>query len=110
MNRLTKKVLHRVMAVVDQLYGVDRQLTVAKRRGEDIGTLVTLVTRLHIYNGCMDVIAKYKRKEDYTGILKRTLKRIRLHISQLKRLKVAETDENIQFLKLLYVLMNSFAM
>ena len=97
-----------VMEVVDQLYGVDRQLTVAKQRGEEIGTLVTLVTRLHIYNGCMEVVGKYKHNEDYTGILKRTMKRIRLHISQLKRLQVTESAMNIKYLKDLYVLMNAF--
>lgn len=97
------------MDTIDVLHGVDLLLSDAKRDvPDDIGILTTLCTRHKIYVGCREVVRKYKKEENYTRELNRTLRLIRIHRRQQSKLNNATTSKNIAFFILLEKLMDLF--
>ena len=97
------------MDTIDVLHGIHFLLHDAKRDvPDDIGILTTLCTRHKIYVGCRDVVRLYKKKQDYTRELNRTLRLIRIHRRQQQKLNNATTSKNIAFFTLLEKLMDLF--
>ena len=107
MNRVTRKVVAKVQDYVDSLHGCERQLENLKKHDAPIGQLTSFATRVHIYNGCTEIIYRYKRRLNTQELLTRTLKRIRLHIDQLRRLNNV-TEKTLVYFRGLMRLMKAF--
>jgi hypothetical protein len=108
----TRRMLTEMQSIIDELYPSTFMLQKAKKRDEDIGTLVTLATRVKIYHGCYDLIKMYKKDGTVNQeTLQRTLNRIKLHRYQLKKMtmnKMSYADNHKYLIGLAALLHVSF--
>ena len=95
----TRKMLNKMSDIIDELYPATFMLEAAKRKETDIGMLVSLATRVKIYKGCYDLIKMYKKDGTVNQeTLQRTLKQIKLHRYQLRKLNKASYADNHKYL------------
>ena len=95
----TKRMLNEMSDIIDELYPAKFMLQAAKKSDEHIGLLVTLATRIKIYNGCFNLIEMYKKngyihQEDLNVVLKR----IKLHRYQLRKINQKSYLDNHKYL------------
>jgi len=95
----TRRMLTEMQSIIDELYPSTFMLQQAKKRNEDIATLVTLATRVKIYHGCYELVRMYKKDGNVCReTLQRTLNRIKLHRYQLKRMNKKSYADNHKYL------------
>lgn len=83
----TNKILNEIHTIVDEFYPSKQMLQKYKHEPDaPLGFLVSLITRVKIYNNIQELIRRYKRGREYSAILSLIFKRLKLHRYQVKRL------------------------
>ena len=83
----TNKILNEIHTIVDEFYPAQQMLQKYKHEPDaPLGFLVSLITRVKIYNNIQELIRRYKKHEPYTALLNRVLRQLKLHRYQVKRL------------------------
>jgi hypothetical protein len=107
---LKNKILTRVQRHINELDGAEYDLRNLKKDPEcwdsKFVKMILLCTRMKIHHDCTEVVRLFRKRQEYQEVLKRALKRIRLHEHQLKKYKTEQ--RNIEYIKLLYALMSFF--
>lgn len=109
---LKNKVLTRVQSHINELDGAEYDLKNLKKDPEcwesKFAKMILLCTRMKVHHDCTEVVRLFRKRQPYQEVLKRALKRIKLHEHQLQKYKTA--DHNVEYIKLLYALMSFFPM
>lgn len=92
---LTRKVLNEIEDVTDEFYPALAMLRRYKDKEDTpLGFLVALTTRVKIYKNIQELIRRYKRGQDYSAILSRVLKQLRLHRFQINKLSKTHSNDH----------------
>lgn len=84
---LDKKILNEIHTIVDELYPAKQMLKKYKNEPDaPIGLLMSLTTRVKIYDNVQELIRRYKKGQDYTALLNRIFHQLKLHRYQVRKL------------------------
>ena len=110
MSFLKNKVLSRVQSHINELDAAEYDLRNLKKNPECwesmFPKMIILCTRMKLHHDCTEVVRLFRKRQPYQEVLKKALKRIKLHEYQLIKYKTA--DHNVEYIKLLYALMSFF--
>ena len=97
---LTRRHLNTIYDIIDEFYPAQRMLRQYKH-DEDapFGFIMCVTVRAKIYENIQDLINRYKRGQDYTALLNRVLRQLKLHRYQIKKLSKTHTSTDYQSVK-----------
>ena len=96
----TNKILNEIHTIVDEFYPSKQMLQKYKHEPDaPLGFLVTLITRVKIYNNIQELIRRYKKGREYKDLLTRVLKQLKLHRYQIKKLCKTHASTDYQSVK-----------
>ena len=97
---LKRKTLTQIEDVTDEFYPALAMLRRYKDKEDTpLGFLVALTTRVKIYKNIQELISCYKRGQEYTALLNRVLKQLKLHRYQVERLSKTNPGTDYQSVK-----------
>ena len=96
----TNKILNEIHTIVDEFYPSKQILKKYKNEPDvPLGFLVSLITRVKIYNNIQELIRRYKKHEPYTALLNRVLRQLKLHRYQVELLCKTHASTDYQSVK-----------
>ena len=97
---LTRRHLNTIYDIIDEFYPAQRMLRQYKH-DEDapFGFLMCVTVRAKIYENIQDLINRYKRGQDYTALLNRVLRQLKLHRYQVELLSKTNPGADYQNVK-----------
>jgi hypothetical protein len=97
---LTRRHLNTIYDIIDEFYPAQRMLRQYKH-DEDapFGFIMCVTVRAKIYENIQDLINRYKRGQDYTALLNRVLRQLKLHRYQVERLSKTNPGTDYQSVK-----------
>ena len=92
---LDKKILNQIHTIVDELYPAKQMLRKYKNDPDvPLGFLISLITRVKIYENTKELIRRYKKGKEYTDVLNRIFHQLKLHRYQVKRLSKTHPNDH----------------
>ena len=97
---LTRRHLNTIYDIIDEFYPAQRMLRQYKH-DEDapFGFIMSLTTRVKIYENIQELLRRYKRGQDYTALLNRIFHQLKLHRYQMRLLSESQPGTDYQSVK-----------